>query len=130
VSTPGQPPPAGIPDHPTPPNDVPSAIDLLGAVEEFLLASVLPQASDEIRFYVRVSANILAVVQRELAGADERSATHREDLETIGARDENDLAAQLRAGRLNWQDPRVVDVVRRTVRAKLEVARPGFIGET
>jgi hypothetical protein len=114
---------------PTPPNDVPSAIDLLGAVEDFLRDSVLPQASDDIRFYVRVSANILAVVQRELAGGDVRAAAYRADLDTLGATGEADLATRIRSGALDWQDPHLLDVVRRTVRAKLEVARPDFVGD-
>ncbi|MTD15963.1 hypothetical protein GIS00_18670 [Nakamurella sp. YIM 132087] len=110
------------------PNDVPSAGDLLEAVQEFLTGTLLPAAGDDTRFYIRVSANVLDVVRRELAGADERSARHARALAGLGVADERELAAAIRSGALAYDDPAVRAVVTATVREKLLVAKPGHPG--
>ncbi|SOD74616.1 hypothetical protein SAMN05892883_3802 [Jatrophihabitans sp. GAS493] len=112
------------------PHDVPSAIDLLAAVEEFLTESMLPAADDDLRFYVRVSANVLAVVRRELTLGPELARHHDRDLELIGCADETELAQRLRSGSLDYRNPLVRDVITRTVRAKLAVARPSLLTDT
>jgi len=48
----------------------PTASELLDAVHEFLLGTVLPQTSGQLSFHARVAANAVAIVLRELdAGA-------------------------------------------------------------
>jgi aminoglycoside phosphotransferase (APT) family kinase protein len=44
----------------------PTATELLAAVREYLLGSVLPQTSGQLSFHARVAANALAIVAREL----------------------------------------------------------------
>ncbi len=44
----------------------PTATELLAAVREYLLGSVLPQTSGQVSFHARVAANALAIVAREL----------------------------------------------------------------
>jgi aminoglycoside phosphotransferase (APT) family kinase protein len=44
----------------------PTATELLEAVREYLLGSVLPQTSGQLSFHARVAANALAIVSREL----------------------------------------------------------------
>jgi aminoglycoside phosphotransferase (APT) family kinase protein len=44
----------------------PTATELLEAVREYLLRSVLPQTSGQLSFHARVAANALAIVTREL----------------------------------------------------------------
>jgi aminoglycoside phosphotransferase (APT) family kinase protein len=44
----------------------PTATELLEAVREYLLGSVLPQTSGQLSFHARVAANALAIVAREL----------------------------------------------------------------
>lgn len=45
----------------------PTAGELLEAVQEYLLGSVLPATSGQVSFHARVAANVLAMVGRELA---------------------------------------------------------------
>jgi hypothetical protein len=53
--------------HPSPaPYGRPTATELLEAVREYLLGSVLPQTSGQLSFHARVAANALAIVAREL----------------------------------------------------------------
>jgi aminoglycoside phosphotransferase (APT) family kinase protein len=52
---------------PTPaPYGRPTATELLEAVREYLLGTVLPQTSGQLSFHARVAANALAIVAREL----------------------------------------------------------------
>jgi aminoglycoside phosphotransferase (APT) family kinase protein len=44
----------------------PTASELLEAVREYLLGSVLPATSGQVAFHARVAANVLAIVAREL----------------------------------------------------------------
>ncbi len=53
--------------HPSPARyGRPTATELLEAVREYLLGSVLPQTSGQLSFHARVAANVLAIVAREL----------------------------------------------------------------
>jgi aminoglycoside phosphotransferase (APT) family kinase protein len=44
----------------------PTAVELLEAVREYLLGSVMPGTSGQLAFHARVAANVLAIVGREL----------------------------------------------------------------
>jgi hypothetical protein len=60
-------PPVSADGRPTPaPYGRPTATELLEAVREYLLSSVLPQTSGQLSFHARVAANALAIVGREL----------------------------------------------------------------
>jgi aminoglycoside phosphotransferase (APT) family kinase protein len=48
------------------PHGRPTASELLEAVREYLLGSVLPQTSGQLSFHARVAANALAIAAREL----------------------------------------------------------------
>ena len=50
--------------------DRPTATELLTAVREFLEQDVLPEVEGRKRFHALVSANVLAIVARELAGEE------------------------------------------------------------
>jgi aminoglycoside phosphotransferase (APT) family kinase protein len=73
------------------PHGRPTATELLEAVREYLLSSVLPQTSGQLSFHARVAANALAIVVREL------------NLGAAASRD--DLAAQV-AARLAVANPK------------------------
>jgi hypothetical protein len=125
--------------------DRPTAIELLRAVREHLERAVLPQIADpKLKFQTLVCANVVAIVEREmetrepfareewvglasLIGATENPVTLGETEHAVAART-RELCAQIRAG--DWDDGdrrrRVLDHVRRTVRAKLAVANPRY----
>jgi len=57
---------SGSPTGEPAPHGRPTASELLAAVREYLLTSVLPATSGQLAFHARVAANSLAVVAREL----------------------------------------------------------------
>jgi aminoglycoside phosphotransferase (APT) family kinase protein len=57
---------SGAPVEEPAPHGRPTASELLAAVREYLLTSVLPATSGQLAFHARVAANSLAIVAREL----------------------------------------------------------------
>jgi hypothetical protein len=51
--------------------DRPTAVELLTSVREFIEQDVLPGLEGRKRFHALVSANVLAIVARELAGEED-----------------------------------------------------------
>ena len=107
-------------------HDEPSMAALLEAVREFLEDDVIPGTEGRLRFHARVAANVLGMVERELALGEAQEAAHRADLERLGVETEAELARAIRSGGLDGRLAEVVAVVRRTVAAKLAVAHPGY----
>ena len=69
----------------------PSAAELLAAVREFLDKDVAPQVSGATQFHLRVAANVLAIVERELARKVPAEAAEVARLRTlVGAHDGGD----------------------------------------
>ena len=79
-----------------------------------------------MRFHARVAANVLGVVERELALGAEQEGARDADLAALGMGSEAEFAAAIRDGRLDARLGEVVAAVRRTVAAKLAVAHPGY----
>jgi hypothetical protein len=108
------------------PHDVPGAAALLQAVEEFLRAELLPVHEGRLGFHVRVAANALAIVRRQLELGEGQAAAHAERLASLGVTSEAELAEAIRSGRLDDRLDEVTAVVRATVADKLAVANPGY----
>ena len=109
-----------------PPHDIPSATGLLDAVREFLESEVLPATEGRLRFHVRVAANVVGMVAREVVLGPEQAAAHAKRLESLGMGSETELAAAIRSGALDWRAEDVRAVVRATVADKLAVANPAY----
>ena len=127
--------------------DRPTAGELLDAVRAFLEADVVPALEGPRQFHARVAANVLAIVGRELAGeeaalADEwrRLATllgtgsavppGLEALRTAVRGATATFAERIRRGEADhgpFRDATRAHV-RETVRQKLAVANPRFLG--
>ena len=107
-------------------HDEPSMAALLEAVREFLDGDVVPGTEGRLQYLARVAANVLGMVERELALGAEQEAAHRAGLERLGVGSEAELARAIRDGALDESLSDVVVVVRRTVAAKLAVAHPGY----
>lgn len=128
--------------------DRPTALELIVAVRGFLEDDVVPALQGRRRFHALVAANVLAIVERELAGEEEealvaewtalgrllgeagepppRLAGLRAGVRT---RTET-LTSRIRAGDADagaWASE-VRAQVRATVRAKLSVADPRALG--
>jgi hypothetical protein len=113
----------------TAPHDVPGADELVRAVREFLERDVMEATEGRVRFHARVAANVLGMVERELAMGPSQRDAHAAALARLGVADEAELAAAIRDHALDHRRAEVLEVVRATVRAKLAVAHPGYIDE-
>lgn len=100
------------------PHDRPTAAELVEAVREFLQRDVMDATSGRVHFHARVAANVLAIVERELA------AGPLADLTAEARAREADLARRIRSGEIDDRLESVRREVRATVRAKLLVADP------
>ena len=111
----------------TEPHDVPTAAQLVEAVRQFVEGDVMSSTEGRVRFHARVAVNVLAMVQRELELGPAQAVAHRKALDRLGVADEAQLAAAIRDGRLDDRRAEVLEVLRQTVRAKLEVANPRYL---
>ncbi len=127
--------------------DRPTYDELLAAVERFLSQEIVPNSEGARRFHARVAANVLGIVRRELEREEEQLAAEWAGLdgllspakppevraalrEALGARTA-DLCERIRAGEADAGPFReaVIGQVRRTIRDKLLVSNPGWLGE-
>lgn len=108
---------------------MPPAAELVAAVRELLERDVLPAVDGRLRFHTKVAANVLAVVERELASAPEHEAALAGRLAALGFASEAEVAAAIRRGDLDDRWAEVADAVRATVRDRLAVAHPGYDDE-
>jgi hypothetical protein len=113
----------------TAPHDVPTASQLVEAVREFLEHDVLAATDGRVQFHTRVAINVLRMVERELAVGGQQETQHRLGLARLGFQSDAELAAAIRRGAItDEQLSAVTAFVTETVRAKLEVANPGYLG--
>jgi hypothetical protein len=125
----------------------PTAIELLEAVRQHLTGEILPTVqAPRLRFQTLVAANVLAVVRRELALAEEQSRSEWQRLvdllatagdlpSTVSARREAIAILNQRLCRLiedgafddeaGWRQ--LLAHCQRTAREKLAVSNPGFL---
>ena len=127
--------------------DRPTYDELLAAVERFLSQEIVPNTEGVRRFHARVAANVLGIVRRELEREEEQLTAEWADLdgllgpakppegrsalrEAVGARTA-ELCERIRAGEADAGPFReaVISQVRRTIRDKLLVSNPGWLGE-
>jgi hypothetical protein len=107
---------------------------LVAAVREFLERDVMAATEGRVQFHTRVAVNALGMIERELvegpAFADAERARAAQLLGHDGdVRDlERELAARIRDGSLDDRIDEVRAHVRATVREKLTIANPGYLG--
>ena len=97
----------------------PTAAELVEAVREQL------QAAGGGDFRVRVVANALQLVERELAAGREPELAHRERLRSLGFADDRALASAVRSGEVGLTDD-VLAAVRADVAQRLAVYDPSY----
>ncbi len=123
------------------PQDRASAEELLAGVEGFLRKDVLPQLSGASIYKCRVAANMLSIVQRELAQSGVADNAELGGLQNLLAResDQDDVQASLddlnaefcakiRSGELDEQREAVIAHTRRTLIDKVGIANPRYAG--
>ena len=110
------------------PHDVPSAAELVEAVREFLERDVMAATEGRVNFHTRVAVNVLNMVQRELEQGDAQALRHAAGLASLGVASEKELSEAITSGALDDRLADVVAVVKASVRDKLEVANPKYLG--
>ncbi|MEX2159785.1 MAG: DUF6285 domain-containing protein [Dehalococcoidia bacterium] len=122
--------------------DRPTQDELLVAVERFLDEQIVPHVEGARGFHARVAANVIRTVRRELEreeaaldrewegldallGVAQRPGTRPALREALAQRNE-ELCRRIRE---TATDRGVIDHVRATVRDKLLVTNPGWLGE-
>jgi aminoglycoside phosphotransferase (APT) family kinase protein len=103
----------------------PTAPQLIEAVREFLENDVMGATTGRVQFHARVAANVLAMVERELASGAAMAAAHRARLDALGYADDAALAEAIRTG-AETRLPEVTAAVRASVHDKLAVANPTY----
>lgn len=110
------------------PHDVPTAAQLVESVREWIENEVAPNVQGRLSFHSRVAANVLAMVERELATADEDAAGHAGRLAALGASSDDELAAMIRGGAMDSRLAEVLSVLEPSIRDKVRVANPRYLG--
>jgi hypothetical protein len=106
---------------------VPTTEELLEAVREFLRDEVLPQTEGRLQFHARVAANVLGIVEREVALGPAYDAAHAQRLAKLGVADDAELAAAIRDGRLDDRLGDVVAALRASTREQLAIVNPKYL---
>ncbi|KAA9159624.1 phosphotransferase family protein [Amycolatopsis acidicola] len=107
----------------------PTTAELVAAVAAFLREDVMAGTEGRLNFLARVAANTLDGVERELRLGPEQEQRHRERLATLGQVDQAGLAAAIRSGAVDAEDPALLEVVRAAVTDRLAVANPRYLSE-
>jgi hypothetical protein len=113
--------------EPTAIHDVPTAGQLLEAVREWVESDVREATDGRVQFHTRVAANVLSMLERELAAGPAMAAAHADRLAALRVESERDLADRIRAGEWSLDDRSLLDGVRQTVVDKLAVANPRYL---
>ena len=112
---------------PAGPHDVPTAAGLVEAVREWVEGDAREATTGRVQFHTRVVANVLAMVERELASGPAMAGAHAERLAALGVASEQELADRIKAGEWPTDDRELLDAVRQTVVDKLAVANPKYL---
>jgi hypothetical protein len=114
--------------------DRPTAVELLEAIREFLENDVMRSAEGRVRFHTRVAVNAVGMLERELRLGPELDAAERQRLAALLGHDAGlpaltaELARRIREGSLDDRRDDVMAAVRESVRAKLLVSNPSYVG--
>lgn len=108
----------------------PTAVELLDAVRSFLEDDVMSAVEGRTQFHARVAVNVLSTVIRELEQGEAADAAERSVLVALLGHDAplqelvEELAAAIRDGRIDVDDPEVLAHLRATARADVAIANP------
>ncbi|MDG2026184.1 MAG: DUF6285 domain-containing protein [Acidimicrobiales bacterium] len=111
------------------PHDVPSAAELVTAVQRYLADDLGPRSEGRDRFLLRVAANALAIAAREIEVLPGDAVAHAAMLADFGVATEAELSAVIRSGGLDDRRSELATALWETTLAKLAVANPGYRNE-
>jgi hypothetical protein len=102
----------------------PTAAQLAEAVEEFLRGELLPTLEGRLKFQTLVAANVMAILQRELADGPANAAAHAEQLASLGVANDAELVAAIRGGAMDDRMAELLSTLRPSVEAATLIANP------
>lgn len=105
----------------------PTAAELVAAVAMFLREDVMAATDGRLNFLARVAANALDGAGRELVLGPEQERRHHERLAAFAQEDQAGLAAAIRAGVIDADDPALLAAVRAAVTDRVAVANPRYL---
>lgn len=108
-------------------HDAPDAADLVSVVAELLAEQVMPALDGELRWQVRIAANVLTIVARELREDPEVAQAYAEGLRSMGFSTDNELCAAVRDGSFRYDDRDLRTLVAAAVEARLRASRPSAL---
>ena len=115
----------------TPPDpqlhDLPDPGQLVEAVRTFLEEEVLDATDGQVRFLVRVAANALRTVERQLALGPAQEAAHAERVRHLGYASNAELVDGIRKGELDQHSGEVLAILRQAVWDKVMVVNPRYV---
>lgn len=112
--------------------DLPTSLEIVDVVSEFLRKQVLPELEGRTRFHALVAANALDIVRRELENAPGANAGERQRLTSIlgtdGTLDElNDiLCRQIESGDVTLETPGLRAHLWTSTLTKLSIDQPKY----
>ena len=109
------------------PHDVPTAVELLEAVREWIEGDLRDGTEGRLQFHGRVAANVLAMIERELTIGPPQAERHRQRLAELGVASDRELADAIRHGRLDQPAGKVELALYDAVVDKLRVANPRYL---
>lgn len=109
-------------------HDQPDPCEILEVAVAFLRDELLPVAAPEQSFKLRVLANALELVKRQLEAGDHAASEAQARLESLlgkGA-DNTALAQRIEQGAIALDDPALIDHLWATTLAKIAVDQPRY----
>jgi hypothetical protein len=99
---------------------------LVEAVRDMLASGIVAPPSGTARHQVRVAANALGIVARELDLGPDQEESHRQRLASLGVESDADLAGAIRQGAFDGHGG-LMEVLASDARDRLLVANPAWL---
>lgn len=116
------------------PTDRPTPVEILAAIDQFLQDKVTPQVDPHTRFHLKVTRNLLGLLQRQW---QQQNSQHSAELARLQALLDNDshnldtlnrdLCDAIRHGTLGLDNPLLREHLLATARAKLAIDNPRYL---
>jgi len=117
------------------PDSRPTAADLLAGVADYLERELLPTLDGRHRYHVRVAANALKIIRRELEQGPALNDAEHQRLAALLGRDgsldalNRELARRIRDGEIALDDPALLDHLKRSIADALAINNPKWVKE-
>lgn len=116
------------------PTDRPTPVEILQAIEGFLQDKVAPQVDRHTQFHLKVTANLLRLLQREWNQADALELDELARLQALLNSKSDDLTAlnqqlcdAIRNQQLTLDDTALLEHLQQTTHAKLAIDNPRYL---